>query len=262
MNNDWNTGTNWSGGTAPGVGTTTDTAQFDNLSGSPSVTLSANVTGGAGVQINLVSGETGNVSINAATTGLSFRTSGISIASGDGALTLGATSGTVNPWTLALGTTGTVTYNFTNNSSNLATYGTNVTFNTGGSNVLETAVFNGSGNSLVSGKITNGSTGSLAVTQSGSGTLTLSGSNTYNGGTLISGGTVIASVNTALGFGGRQFINTNKGTTVTGTTAAATLDLTGATLVNQAITLSGGANGANLIVTSGSTTLSNGGGGS
>ena len=47
----------------------------------------------------------------------------------------------------------------------------------------------GSGSSTFSGRITDGF-GTVALTQSGPGTLTLTGANTYSGGTTISGGTL------------------------------------------------------------------------
>ena len=47
----------------------------------------------------------------------------------------------------------------------------------------------GSGTSTFSGRITDGF-GTVALTQGGPGTLTLTGANTYSGGTTISGGTL------------------------------------------------------------------------
>ena len=100
--------------------------------------------------------------------------------------------------------------------------------------------------------------GGAAVYKTGAGLLVLSGSNTYTGPTYITAGTLNAASNTALGFGGGTEINISGAATVSGTAAAATLDLAGAATVSKAIVLNGGANGASLVVSSGTATLGNG----
>jgi autotransporter-associated beta strand protein len=100
----------------------------------------------------------------------------------------------------------------------------------------------------------------LALTKVGTGALTISGADNYSGLTLVNSGTLVASNSTSLGFGGPNPINNSGSTTVGGAGAPATLDLTGATTVNEPINLVGGtgSNTATLTVSSGTTTLSNG----
>ena len=64
----------------------------------------------------------------------------------------------------------------------------------------ETLIFSGNGNTTVSGAITPSSV-ALALTKSGTGTLTLSSNSTYTGSTTISAGTVAFNTNSALGSG-------------------------------------------------------------
>jgi autotransporter-associated beta strand protein len=77
----------------------------------------------------------------------------------------------------------------------------------------------GSGNTTLSGVIQNGGTAAGSLTQSGTGTLTLSGANTFTGATTVSSGTLTA--------GAANVLKTTSGVTVGGATgsAAATLNL-------------------------------------
>jgi len=119
----------------------------------------------------------------------------------------------------------------------------------------DTLIFAGSGDTTITGAITQG-TRPLALTMNGTGTATLAGANTYAGATSITGGTLKIATATGLGFGGVQ-------TTVTGATTVSsgfTLDLNGATGINEPITLSGtgiGGNGA-LINTGAAASINNG----
>ena len=99
---------------------------------------------------------------------------------------------------------------------------------------------------------------SCGLIKTGPGTMLMSAASAYANTTTVNGGTLIAANNTALGFGAATLVNAGGATIVTGAAAAATLDLTGATTVNEPIVLNGGANGASLLVSSGTTTLSNG----
>lgn len=72
--------------------------------------------------------------------------------------------------------------------------------------------------------------GSVAITKSTGGTLTLSGANTYSGGTIVSGGTLLLS--------GAGTLGAATGTT---TVSGGTLDLGGTTQVQATVNLAGGA---------------------
>jgi filamentous hemagglutinin family protein len=108
----------------------------------------------------------------------------------------------------------------TNSSNTAATYVGAVAL------ASDSSIGSASGDITVSG-IVNG-TGSL--TKSGTDTLTLSGTNTFNGATSITSGTL--AISNAAGLGG-----TSNGTTVA---SGATLDLRGASVGAEAVTLSGG----------------------
>jgi fibronectin-binding autotransporter adhesin len=141
---------------------------------------------------------------------------------GAGAVTFG---GGGNSFFYNLGSAG-VGNQFINNSSNLATFGANVSINaSGGSGAL--AIFDGSGNWLISGPITNAAT--RGVIKNGTGTLTLNGNNAYAGPTLINAGTVILGNDNALG------------TSAQGTTIAtgATLNINARNIQGEAITTAG-----------------------
>jgi autotransporter-associated beta strand protein len=85
------------------------------------------------------------------------------------------------------------------------------------------------GSGFFDGILQNGSAGTLALTKTGAGVLTLTGANTYSGGTTLNGGTLSVSGNSALGTGA---VSMAGGTTIS-TSADATL--------SNAITLNGGA---------------------
>jgi autotransporter-associated beta strand protein len=84
------------------------------------------------------------------------------------------------------------------------------------------------GSGFFDGILQNGSAGTLALTKTGAGVLTLTGANTYSGGTTLNGGTLSVSGNSALGTGA---VSMAGGTTIS-TSADATL--------SNAITLNGG----------------------
>jgi len=67
----------------------------------------------------------------------------------------------------------------------------------GGNNTDILTIGNGNGSSTFGGSITNPN-GTLAITKTGSGTITLSGNNTYSGATTISGGVLAITADTAI----------------------------------------------------------------
>jgi autotransporter-associated beta strand protein len=114
--------------------------------------------------------------------------------------------------------------------------------------------FNGSGNTVVSNIISNGGTATTGnITQSGTGSLTLSGANTYAGKTTISNGTLSASsINSVTG----GAANSNLGAPITvangtidmgGTTNTGTLKYTGSgETTDRVINLAGSTGGATI----------------
>ncbi len=252
---------NWS---PAGVPTGGDTIIFDDgVSGLLTLTSTASgsptPTSGAGVLVNITSSSALTIdstvtlwryfgSSNAASS------AALTIAPGAGAFSLGNGSGTTVNFALgATGTPGTGTYStFTNNSSNLATINTDVNF-AGGGNGYHVLALTGSGDWRLNNVIRNhtditASDGEFGVAKSGSGIATLAGNNLYSRNTVITGGILRSTTNTALGYGGQYAINRPVGvTTVDGTNAASTLDIGGAAVVNEPITLNGSTNGASLI---------------
>jgi len=176
--------------------------------------------------ITIASTQTAPLTItNAGTAGSVWRmanSTDLIIQPGAGTFTFG---GGGNSFFYNLGSGG-VGNQFINNSSNLATFGANVSINaSGGTGAL--AIFDGSGNWLISGPITNAAT--RGVIKNGTGTLTLNGNNAYAGPTLINAGTVILGDNNALG-------TTAQGTTIA---AGATLNINGRSIQGEAILTAG-----------------------
>jgi len=106
------------------------------------------------------------------------------------------------------------------------------------SNVTNGSLSVGSGS--FDGTIQNGSAGTLALTKTGAGTLSLNGANTYSGGTTLNGGTLSVSGNSALGTGSVTMNNST------------TLDAASAATISNNITVTGTptftANGGTLTV--------------
>lgn len=165
------------------------------------------------------SSNTAGSSIGAGSGGtLQINGGGITVNAGSGANTISApvTIGAAQSWT--------------NNSSNLLTIGTGSTNN--GGFLLTVA---GSGNTTISGAL--GGNGGL--TQSASGTLTLSGSNTYTGATTINTGTL--AISNAAALAGSGTVNLVGGTLDLGTLNFTNpFSLQGGLLQNGKITLASG----------------------
>ncbi len=212
----WATAGNWDA--APTNDLVTHTANFNlaAYSGNPVFAPHAGTTSIKGIALGASNG-----TMTLTTTNLSIGASGISIANGAGAFTISGstTLGAAQSWT--------------NNSSNLFTFGAV----TNGANLL---TIGGSGNTTSSGIIGSG-TGDL--TKNDTGILNLTAANTYTGLTYINSGTVQLGNSTALGTG----TGSMDGTIIHN---GATLDLGGkisplTTTLGERITLSGSGVGGN-----------------
>ena len=143
---------------------------------------------------------------------------------------------------------GGILNNGTGGELNFTNTGSITTTNASQAQTAKTLYLGGSntGNNTMAVKLVDvvgTSTGVVSLTKQDAGKWILTNANTYTGTTTVSGGTLAAGNANALGFGGLQTTATN-GTTVS---SGATLDLNGATSINEPITISGtgvGANGA------------------
>ncbi len=114
---------------------------------------------------------------------------------------------------------------FTISTSNLS-YSTQIAGSITGGATLSSMISNGTGSLTMSGMISNG-VGALSITQSGTGTLTLSNNNTFSGGTTVSAGKLVIGNASSLGTG-------------TFTINGGTFDLNGLQPVLRNLTGSGG----------------------
>ncbi len=192
-----NTTGNWTAGGPPT--NSGDVATWDGIVGG-NLTLNYNAAFGIqplGTTINITGDQTGSLLLGT-DYGSTFAIQNITIASGAGAFTIGD----------GIGSDGTVFRNngaaepyintLVNNSTNTATFATNVTF-ASGNGKTRTLVFAGSGNWEVNSNLVPGGSGSFAVTKNDIGTLTLIAANTYNGATTINAGTLNLGGGTASG---------------------------------------------------------------
>ncbi|RBP38153.1 putative secreted protein with PEP-CTERM sorting signal [Roseimicrobium gellanilyticum] len=218
----WGTTTNWNTSLVPGTG---DTATFNNAGNG-----NTNIDLGAGIILNTLLFDTAGA--GAYTIGSGAAGSQTLTLDNGGAITINATVTTsqlINAG-LVLGNDGTAQlFSITNNSTTggqLLTLAGGISGSTGAG--IKTLAVAGAGNTLISGIISNGTTGTVALTKSDAGTLTLSGVNTYTGGVTLNGGRLninnaAALGNTATGVltinGG--IINNTSGAAITTTTAKA-----------------------------------------
>ncbi|NBW87022.1 MAG: PEP-CTERM sorting domain-containing protein, partial [Planctomycetia bacterium] len=199
VNNLWPIDGNWSATPVPGSG---DTATFSNAGGpldtidlGPGITLGAMLFDTAAVDPYVI----GAGGVNAQTLTLN----------NGGTITIAATVAngeTINA-AIVLGTDATAqAYTLTNNSAaaTLAVAGS-VVGGSGGTAGAKTLNIAGVGATSLSGIIGNGGAGSLGITKTGAGTLTLWGANTFNGAIAVNGGTLKAGItsvtNTSGAFG-------------------------------------------------------------
>lgn len=199
-----NTAANWTNDALPT--NALDTATWDGtVAGNLSLVWNATFGPGSGnaggVNVNVAATNTGSLQLDAVSG--NFGLGDITIASGAGALTFGDGIGTANV------VVRDPTTAFTNNSSNAATFKSDVVLLNGGGVGNRSIAFDGSGNWVVEGTLISsatpagfGTSASTAIlTKSGTGTLTLSGANAHGGGTTINAGVVSAQASGALGTG-------------------------------------------------------------
>ncbi len=196
-------GGNW---TPSGVPNTGQPIRF-NGGGVNDVTFSDHFQGGSGTgvgPITLTGAQTAPLTItnNSGSSNRVFRLQngqGVTIEAGAGALTFG---GSGDAYQLVLGGSGSHTFDFVNQSANVATIASNVNLVRGGSSD-QTVAFSGTGDWRIDGPISNaaGSPITVSVTKSGVGTLSLNGNNTYTGGTTVSAGTLLVNNTSGSGTG-------------------------------------------------------------
>ena len=182
------TATNWTTDTLPN-GTNSDIMQFDgSVAGALNLTYlvtAANLGNSPGVSLNLTSGQTSSLTIDGGslTNNLRLNSSGVTIASGAGAFTLG--NGTGSPSFNI--TIQNALDAFTNNSANTATVRSDVSFGVSSAGAAALS-FGGTGNWDVQAAVTPSNAASLAILKTGTGTLTLSGGGSLKAGPTGYGG--------------------------------------------------------------------------
>lgn len=199
------TAVNWSADTVPNGVAPGDTAQWNGtVTGPLALTYTAggtpgsNLGAGNGIFLSVLGTQTDSLTITQASGTTALRLQNLTIASGAGAFTFGNANAFTDGITLGSGSVNAHT--FTNNSSNMATFGADVRFAFGGAGA-KTTTFTGSGNWTFSGKYGNNGTGSItSIFKAGAGTLTInsniqgtnSGAVAVNPGNFhVNGGTVV-----------------------------------------------------------------------
>ena len=163
--------TNWS--SAPGF-ISTDVLRWNSASYGNATTANGSISVG---ELLFDAGNTGGITFGAGTGTLTLAGVsgiGIQVNSGSGAVSTGGAR-------FALGGSQT----WSNNSGNLLTVGGTIT-NSG--TTPYTLTINGTGNTLLGGVINDNGTGTIAISKSDAGTLTLSGANTFTGGITLNSG--------------------------------------------------------------------------
>jgi autotransporter-associated beta strand protein len=211
--NDWGSVPNWStvvgGGTNPAaLPGTGDVAVFSATSLATAQTVNLNADRSVG-GLRFTSSFTHALLGGGTNRALTLGTSGITVNSGAGAVTIGSvTAGQQVAVTLGGAQT------WANNSSNLLTV-------VNGISGAHNLTVNGTGSTTLSGAITTGA-GTLTKSGSNTTTLTLSGTNTFTGNVNISNGIIKITNSSALGVGPKTIAITN------GTAGNPSLQLDGA----------------------------------
>jgi autotransporter-associated beta strand protein len=216
---------NWAGDVLPSV-VTPDTGVFNGTDpGALVLTYGGGLAGAAGnigMNLSLTGTQTSSVSIDSGLVTTALRLNNITLDSGSGAFTLGNGSDVFN---ITLGGATNQTHTWTNNSTNVATVNSDVSFGLGGGGNHMLA-FTGTGNWSVSAPLTPSAGGQLSIAKFGTGQLTLSGGGTLdndgitaNGGqwsglfhggtTLITGGTYVVAAGEEVVVGGLDTTGVN-----------------------------------------------------
>lgn len=199
---------NWSDDLLPDV-TIGDTMQWNGTVVGP---LSLEYTdssfagspGNPGVDLSVTAAQTGSLNIDSGANILSLRMNNLTIEAGAGAFSLGNGADMFN---ITLGGAGGQTHTWTNNSSNAAIIASDVVTGVGGGGA-HTLALGGTGNWTFNNAVGQGN-GTLTMTKSGTGTLTLTGNSTYTGGLVLNSGLLLINNAGALGnaTGGALTIN-------------------------------------------------------
>jgi autotransporter-associated beta strand protein len=216
---------NWVGDVLPST-TTPDTGVFNGTDpGALSLTYGgalAGVAGDIGMSLSLTGTQTSSVAIDSGLVTTALRLNSVTLDSGSGAFTLGNSSDVFN---ITLGGATNQTHTWTNNSTNVATVNSDVSFGLGGAG-NHMLVFTGTGNWSVSAPLTPSNAAQFSIGKFGTGQLTLSGGGTWdndgitaNGGqwsalfhggtTLITGGTYTVAAGEEVVVGGLDTTGVN-----------------------------------------------------
>lgn len=196
-----NTDTNWTTDTLPSTSAAWDGTQSGNLS----LVWNADLGDGAnGMSLNVSTGQTGTLNLNAANGTALLNISSINVASGTAAFSIG------NGDLTAASTVFRGTNTLTNNSANTVTFQSDVLFNSGGGSV-RTLTFAGSGNWTFNSGLYAQGTGGFGLNVNGSSSTTVT----------LNGASAAAARNSGINFGTLKLTNGD----ALGTSGAATLSI-------------------------------------
>lgn len=224
----WETAANWSTNNVPNAAT--ELAVFDGTAvGVQSVTYASQINAFDGILMKSAQTSALSIDMSRVDTAQNFRitsATGITIESGAGAFSFGA-GGSGLAANLIINGNST----FKNDSTNLATIGTNATV-AATTSIASTLTFGGTGSWKVDAVVKNaGTPGILSLAKADGGTTTLTAANTYTGSTAVNGGTLLVN--------GTHIKTTGGGYTVTN--AGSTLGGTGRIAINANVSVASGA---------------------
>lgn len=188
----WSDGANWSDnptsggttGTVPTDDTTTDIAYFNQSSVNGTQTVQLNADRAITGIVVANTGATTIASSNATPRLLTLGANGLTMLSAANNLTLGGAS---NPLNLTIA----VSQTFANNASSRTLTVVGGISRTAGDTTARTLTIDSAGSTAIQGVVSDGgASGSLGLTKSGTGQLTLSAANTYTGATIVNSGTL------------------------------------------------------------------------